>query len=237
MLVANAGILGKMSPPEDCEEDNWRDIFAVNVDGVFHCARAAHPLLKRAGGAPGSGAAKVVITGSIAGLTGYGPQTPYCASKGALIPLAKSLALAWAKDGVNVNVVLPGASNTPFTTNVLVRCGSVLRRLTPWGAAGRRVAKTQRRPPTDESAACCHTFTAHLKIHIQIQTLLSHISNMKQNTPEKLDYILKRIPLGRLAEPEDIAGPILFLASHAADYVTGAALVVDGGGTSRAMAQ
>jgi hypothetical protein len=46
---------------------------------------------------------------------GYGQQAAYCASKGALIPLAKSLALAWAPDGINVNVVLPGAINTPFT--------------------------------------------------------------------------------------------------------------------------
>jgi 3-oxoacyl-[acyl-carrier protein] reductase len=46
---------------------------------------------------------------------GYGAQSAYCASKGALIPFAKSLALAWADDGINVNVVLPGAINTPFT--------------------------------------------------------------------------------------------------------------------------
>ncbi|KAI8476783.1 MAG: short-chain dehydrogenase/reductase SDR [Monoraphidium minutum] len=170
VLIANAGILGAMQPPEALDEDNWRNVFAVNVDGVFHCARAAHPLLKK------SGRAKIVVTSSVAGLTGYGPQAPYCASKGALLPLAKSLALAWAKDGINVNVVLPGAVNTPFTTRVL-------------------------------------------------------------DDPAKLAYILQRIPLGRLAEPEDIVGPILFLASHAADYCTGSLLVVDGGGTSRAMAQ
>lgn len=50
---------------------------------------------------------------------GYGLQSAYCASKGALLPLAKSLALAWAGDGINVNVVLPGAINTPFTRAVL----------------------------------------------------------------------------------------------------------------------
>lgn len=110
VLVANAGILGRMQPPEAVEEDNWcarvlarrpvgiccggqrrargrgaashswrqqgarahprfsppptrarRNVFAVNVDGVFHCARAAHPLLKAAAGA------KVVITSSVAG--------------------------------------------------------------------------------------------------------------------------------------------------------------------------
>lgn len=170
ILVANAGILGNMQPPEELDEENFKNVFAVNVDGVLHSARAAFPLLKK------SGRAKIVITSSVAGLTGYGPQLAYCASKGALLPLARSLALAWAKDGINVNVVLPGAVNTPFTTRIL-------------------------------------------------------------DDPQKLAYILNRIPLGRLAEPEDVVGPILFLASHAADYCTGSLLTVDGGGTSRAMAQ
>ncbi|KIZ03766.1 short-chain dehydrogenase/reductase SDR [Monoraphidium neglectum] len=170
VLVANAGILGLMQPPEELDEENYKNVFAVNVDGVLHATRAAYPLLKK------SGCGKIVITSSVAGLTGYGPQLAYCASKGAVIPLAKSLALAWAKDGINVNVVLPGAVNTPFTTRIL-------------------------------------------------------------DDPHKLSYILNRIPLGRLAEPEDIVGPILFLSSHAADYCTGSLLVVDGGGTSRAMAQ
>ncbi len=56
---------------------------------------------------------------SIAGLYGYGPQAAYCAAKGALLPMAKSLALAWAPDHINVNCVLPGPANTPFTTRVL----------------------------------------------------------------------------------------------------------------------
>ena len=47
--------------------------------------------------------------------------------------------------------------------------------------------------------------------------------------PEKRDYMIKRTPLGRLGEPHDIAGPIVFLASDMARYVTGAALLVDGG--------
>ena len=53
-----------------------------------------------------------------AALYGYGPQAAYCASKGALIPLTKSLAIAWAQDHINVNCVLPGPANTPFTMKV-----------------------------------------------------------------------------------------------------------------------
>ncbi len=62
-------------------------------------------------------------------------------------------------------------------------------------------------------------------------------TRMVLNNPDKLAYILDRIPLKRLAEPEDIVGPIMFLLSPASAYCTGATLVVDGGGTSRAMAQ
>ncbi|KAF8060462.1 LENG8 [Scenedesmus sp. PABB004] len=156
VLVANAGILGEMQLPQDTDEENWRNIFATNVDGTFHTVRAAYPLLRVRGG-------KVVITSSIAANYGYASQAAYCASKGALVPLAKSLALAWAGDGINVNVVLPGATNTPFTTKVL-------------------------------------------------------------DTPEKVAYIKSRIPLGRLAEPEDLVGPILFFASAGSDYCTGATL-------------
>ncbi|RKR03351.1 L-rhamnose 1-dehydrogenase [Kushneria sinocarnis] len=48
-------------------------------------------------------------------------------------------------------------------------------------------------------------------------------------SPEKRDYMTGRIPLGRLGEPDDLAGPIVFLASGMARYVTGASLLVDGG--------
>lgn len=170
ILIANAGILGDMMKPQDMTEENWQNVFSVNVDGVFHTVKASYPLLKV------GGKSKVVIMSSIAGLYGYGHQPAYCAAKGALIPLGKSLALAWAKDGINVNLVLPGATNSPFTAKVL-------------------------------------------------------------SSPEKVQYMMERIPLARLAEPEDIVGAIVFFSSHAADYITGTHLTVDGGGTARAMAK
>jgi glucose 1-dehydrogenase len=49
------------------------------------------------------------------------------------------------------------------------------------------------------------------------------------NDPEKLNALLSNIPLRRLGKPEDVAGMAAFLASHDADYVTGATFIVDGG--------
>jgi len=60
-------------------------------------------------------------------------------------------------------------------------------------------------------------------------TILTDINKNDLSDPEKRARMAARIPLGRLGEPEDLAGPIVFLASDLARYVTGAALLVDGG--------
>jgi NAD(P)-dependent dehydrogenase (short-subunit alcohol dehydrogenase family) len=130
-----------------------------------------------------------------------------------------------AADKINVNVVLPGAVNTPFTTRVLVgaRPLSPVSLLFPCWSTRIHLAS----PP-------------HSQCHLRpppIPPIPQPPTPNPQTDPTKLAYILQRIPLARLAEPEDIVGPILFLSSRAADYCTGSALVVDGGGTSRAMAQ
>jgi L-rhamnose 1-dehydrogenase len=60
-------------------------------------------------------------------------------------------------------------------------------------------------------------------------TILTDINKDDLADPAKRAYMAGRVPLGRLGEPEDLAGPIIFLASDMARYVTGAALLVDGG--------
>ncbi|WP_035052133.1 SDR family NAD(P)-dependent oxidoreductase [Andreprevotia chitinilytica] len=60
-------------------------------------------------------------------------------------------------------------------------------------------------------------------------TILTDINKDDLADADKLAYMQNRIPLGRLGEPEDLAGPVVFLASDMARYVTGAALLVDGG--------
>ena len=60
-------------------------------------------------------------------------------------------------------------------------------------------------------------------------TILTEINKEDLADPAKREYMEKRVPLGRLGKPEDLAGPVVFLASDLAEYVTGAALLVDGG--------
>lgn len=64
---------------------------------------------------------------------------------------------------------------------------------------------------------------------VLVGTVLTDINKEDLSDPEKVAYFNKRIPLGRLGEPEDIVGPVVFLASDMARYVTGAAFLADGG--------
>ena len=103
LLVNNASIT-RMIPLEDLDaatEEVWDTLFAVNVKGMFHCARAVTPHMKERG----EGA--IVNLGSIAGLTGSGSSLPYAVSKSAVIGLTKSLARALAPQ-VRVCCVVPG---------------------------------------------------------------------------------------------------------------------------------
>ncbi|MCM3079290.1 SDR family NAD(P)-dependent oxidoreductase [Brevibacillus invocatus] len=107
LLVNNASIT-KHIPMDDLEaatEKVWDELFAVNVKGMFNCARAVAPFMKR----NGNGA--IVNLGSIAGQTGLGSSLPYAVSKAAVHGLTKSLARALAPE-IRVNSIVPGAVAT-----------------------------------------------------------------------------------------------------------------------------
>jgi 3-oxoacyl-[acyl-carrier protein] reductase len=107
VLVNNASITRHI-PMDDLESvtgDVWDELFDVNVKGMFSCARAAAPFMRR----KGQGA--IVNLGSIAGVTGLGSSLPYAVSKAAVHALTKSLARALAPD-IRVNCVVPGAVAT-----------------------------------------------------------------------------------------------------------------------------
>lgn len=107
LLVNNASITRHI-PLDDLEaatEEVWDELYAVNVKGMFYCARAVAPYMK----ANKRGA--IVNVGSIAGLAGAGSSLPYAVSKAAVHGLTKSLARALAPE-ITVCSVAPGAVAT-----------------------------------------------------------------------------------------------------------------------------
>lgn len=112
VLVANAGIIAA-GPVAAMDEAVWDRIFAVNVKGVFLCARAAVPLLGRRGGG------RIVNVASVAGKTGRGGLSAYCASKAAVISFTQALAEEVGPMNVSVNALCPGYVRTAMWTDVL----------------------------------------------------------------------------------------------------------------------
>jgi len=159
ILVNNAGI-GSVDSFADISDETWARVTGVNLDGAFYCAREAVRAMQKAA-APGVNR----NVASTAAVSGDGPAH-YVASKAALIGLTRSMAKELAPQGIRVNTLVPGPTNTPMMQGI----------------------------PKEWSEA-----------------------------------IIKGVPLGRMAEPEDIARAALFLASDDSGFVTGQNLAVNGG--------
>ncbi len=112
ILVANAGIVAA-GAVADMDETVWDRIFAVNVKGVFLCARAAIPRLAKRGGG------RIVNIASVAGKTGRGGLSAYCASKAAVISFTQALAEEVGPRNITVNAICPGYINTAMWSEVL----------------------------------------------------------------------------------------------------------------------
>lgn len=114
ILVNNAGISIR-KPPQDYTLEEWEQVLAVNLTGTFLCCRAAYPHMVRAGGG------KVINIGSMTSIFGSDWVAPYSASKGGVVQLTRSLAVAWAKDNIQVNAILPGWIHTDLTSTIKTR--------------------------------------------------------------------------------------------------------------------
>lgn len=104
--VASAGLTLARSIDDTTEEDIDR-MFAVNLRAVVYLAQAAHHPLARSAGS-------LVVMASKTGLVAQRDSPIYCATKGAVVQLARALALDWAPEGIRVNALCPGIVDTPM---------------------------------------------------------------------------------------------------------------------------
>jgi 2-deoxy-D-gluconate 3-dehydrogenase len=162
ILVNNAGTTVR-AQPQDLTARDWHLVMNTNLTGAFLCSQAAYPHMARAG------AGKIINIGSMMSVFASSYATPYAASKGGIVQMARAMAVAWAKDNIQVNTILPGWVDTDLTQ----------------------------------------------KARDQVQGL--H------------EKVLARTPAQRWGNPDDFAGIAVFLAAPASNFITGAAIAVDGG--------
>jgi gluconate 5-dehydrogenase len=161
ILVNNAGVQ-RRNPFETFPEETWREIMAINIDGVFHVTQAiGRGMVERKRG-------RIINICSVTSELGRATIVPYAATKGALRQMTRGLSAEWAKHNIQINAVAPGYIRTPLNQALM----------------------------DDEK------FSA---------------------------WVASRTPAGRWADPEELIGAAIFLASDAASYVNGHVLYVDGG--------
>lgn len=112
ILVNNAG--GNLSKPTvEYTEDEWREIFEINLFSAFELCRYAHPLLVQ------HAASSIVNVGSVSGSTHVRSGAPYGMAKAAMHQMTTNLACEWAEDGIRVNAVAPWYIRTRRTAQKL----------------------------------------------------------------------------------------------------------------------
>jgi 2-deoxy-D-gluconate 3-dehydrogenase len=111
ILVNNAGIAVRKQP-QDLSAAEWDRVLDVNLRSAFLASKAVYRHMKEQGGG------KIINIGSMFSLFGSDWVSPYAASKGGVVQLTKSLAVAWAADNIQVNAILPGWFVTELTESI-----------------------------------------------------------------------------------------------------------------------
>jgi 2-deoxy-D-gluconate 3-dehydrogenase len=133
ILVNNAGI-NIRKPPHELSLDEWHQVIDSNLTSVLVCSKAAYATMKRAGGG------KIINIGSMTSIFGVPFAPAYAASKGGVVQLTKSLAIAWAPDKIQVNAILPGWIETDLTNRARQEVPGLYERVlarTPQGRWGK----------------------------------------------------------------------------------------------------
>jgi 2-deoxy-D-gluconate 3-dehydrogenase len=135
ILVNNAGT-NIRNRPELTRIEDWHTVLSTNLTSGMIAAQAAYPFLKA------GGVGRVINNGSMLSIFGLPFHAAYGASKGGVVQMTKSMAVAWAADGITVNVILPGWIDTDLTRKARADMANlnedVLRRspVKRWGNPG-----------------------------------------------------------------------------------------------------